>query len=204
MQTKEEIAVSFLNKSEDSAKRILGNKHEIENLIKYVDVKVQIYIKSNIYPSLIEVPTLFSLARDYANEWYTEISYNSMVKVMSVLLDIFYMNYHVPIDNYIKPLRNGDMTTVLDYVLELLQTDLDKSKKWKEEGEKYMNTNITDKQAATALKQNEGKAKQLLKNKDDMEKFLEKLEKKISILGGIPVIGPAFADIPTLISLFRS
>ena len=63
---------------------------------------------------------------------------------------------------------------------------------------------INENEARSALKKNEGKAKELLKDKDKMDMFLEDLEKKLRSLDAIPVIGPVFGDIPLLIALIRS
>ena len=63
---------------------------------------------------------------------------------------------------------------------------------------------INENEARSALKKNEGKAKELLKDKDKMDMFLEDLEKKLRSLHAIPVIGPVFGDIPLLIALIRS
>ena len=46
-----------------------------------------------------------------------------------------------------------------------------------------------------------GEAKILLEDEDKMERFLERLERKLDI---IPVVGTGLASIPILISLVRS
>ena len=51
------------------------------------------------------------------------------------------------------------------------------------------------------LEKNKAKAEDLLKDKDKMERFLERLEAKLLL---VPVVGKFISDIPVLISLVRA
>ena len=62
-------------------------------------------------------------------------------------------------------------------------------------------TKITEEQAIKEYEKGCKQAKELLKNPDELEKFLQKLEKKLKV---IPMIGDTFAIVPAMISLVRS
>lgn len=55
--------------------------------------------------------------------------------------------------------------------------------------------------AETCLKSNYGKAEEMLKDVDEVERFLQRLEKKLKT---IPVAGEKLADVPIMISLIRN
>ncbi len=60
---------------------------------------------------------------------------------------------------------------------------------------------ITEKNLQRSFEQNKKKAKKILNDKDKMDLFLERLEKKLSL---IPVAGGMLAEIPVLISLVKA
>lgn len=60
---------------------------------------------------------------------------------------------------------------------------------------------MNEKQADEELKKGYDKAKELLKDTDKVEVFLQKLEKKLKV---IPKVGETFAIVPTMISLIRN
>lgn len=66
----------------------------------------------------------------------------------------------------------------------------EKIKRWKKDGK-----------IAGQLNKNKDKAKSLLKDKDKIDHFLERLERKLST---IPIGGKYLADIPVLIMLIRA
>lgn len=55
--------------------------------------------------------------------------------------------------------------------------------------------------AETCLKQNYNKAEKMLKDVDEVERFLQRLEKKLKT---IPLAGDKLADVPIMASLVRS
>lgn len=62
-------------------------------------------------------------------------------------------------------------------------------------------TNISENEAQEQIKMNSGKAKELLDNRDKLDEFLLKLERKLKV---VPKLGETLAIIPTMISLVRS
>ena len=60
---------------------------------------------------------------------------------------------------------------------------------------------ITEKNLQRSFEQNKKKAKKILNDKDKMDLFLDRLEKKLSL---IPVAGGMLAEIPVLISLVKA
>ena len=64
-----------------------------------------------------------------------------------------------------------------------------------------MSEMMSDEKIKEVLEQNAQKSSELLKNKDELEEFLQQLERKLSI---IPIGGTVLAEIPTLISLVRN
>ena len=64
-----------------------------------------------------------------------------------------------------------------------------------------MKKNITEDQAIQELGKGFSKAENMLKDDDKMERFLQKVEKKIKI---IPKVGNALSMLPVLISLVRN
>ncbi len=60
---------------------------------------------------------------------------------------------------------------------------------------------LDEEEVQKRFEQSKKKAEKLLKDKDKMDRFLERLEKKFAL---IPVAGPILSDIPTLISLVKS
>ena len=70
--------------------------------------------------------------------------------------------------------------------------------------EKYVDTaknNIDDSTAQEALKSNYSKAEELLHDSSKMERFLQRLEKKLK---KVPVVGKRLAVVPIMASLIRS
>lgn len=63
------------------------------------------------------------------------------------------------------------------------------------------NIKITEEQAKKQLDKGRKEAKELLKDQDKMEAFLQRLENKLNV---IPMIGSTFAIVPSMISLVRS
>jgi uncharacterized membrane protein YkvA (DUF1232 family) len=68
------------------------------------------------------------------------------------------------------------------------------------EGEK-MKEFISEEKAKELLEQNQDEAKALISDEDKMERFLQRLEKKLKI---VPVVGTKLSDIPIMASLVRS
>lgn len=64
-----------------------------------------------------------------------------------------------------------------------------------------MEKNLDDKSALAELKKGYGKAKTLLDDVDELERFLQRLEKKLKT---IPVAGDKLAVLPIMISLVRN
>ncbi|MCD8197982.1 MAG: DUF1232 domain-containing protein [Lachnospiraceae bacterium] len=64
-----------------------------------------------------------------------------------------------------------------------------------------MKTEFTEEELGLELKGREAEAKELLEDEDKMERFLERLEKKLK---KVPAVGDKLSDIPVLISLVRS
>ena len=64
-----------------------------------------------------------------------------------------------------------------------------------------MEKNLDDKTAWAELKKGYGKAKTLLDDVDELERFLQRLEKKLKT---IPVAGDKLAVLPIMISLVRN
>ena len=64
-----------------------------------------------------------------------------------------------------------------------------------------MEKNFDDKSALRELKKGYGKAKTLLDDVDELERFLQRLEKKLKT---IPVAGDKLAVLPIMISLVRN
>ncbi len=60
---------------------------------------------------------------------------------------------------------------------------------------------IPDEVIENELNKNSSKAEELLKDQDKLERFLERLERKLQ---KIPVVGTDLSSVPTLISLVRS
>ena len=60
---------------------------------------------------------------------------------------------------------------------------------------------MTEKNLQRSFEQSKKKAKKILNNKDKMDLFLERLEKKLSL---IPIAGGMLAEIPVLISLVKA
>ena len=60
---------------------------------------------------------------------------------------------------------------------------------------------VSDEKLLEQIDKNKGKAEKLLKDKKKMEDFLERLERKLSL---IPVAGKYLADVPVLISLVKA
>lgn len=55
--------------------------------------------------------------------------------------------------------------------------------------------------AEICLKNNYGEAEEMLKNVDEVERFLQRLEKKLKT---VPVAGNKLADVPIMVSLIRN
>lgn len=64
-----------------------------------------------------------------------------------------------------------------------------------------MTKNITEEEAKLVIEQNNSQAQELLDDPDKLEKFLQRLEKKLKL---IPALGDTLAIVPTMISLVRS
>ncbi|MGI5824083.1 MAG: YkvA family protein [Bacillota bacterium] len=64
-----------------------------------------------------------------------------------------------------------------------------------------MDHNIDEQKALAVLKRNYGEAEDLLNDYDKMERFLQRLEKKLKT---IPKAGNILAVVPTMVSLIRS
>ena len=60
---------------------------------------------------------------------------------------------------------------------------------------------MTEKNLQRSFEQSKKKAKKILNDKDKMDLFLERLEKKLSL---IPIAGGMLAEIPVLISLVKA
>lgn len=60
---------------------------------------------------------------------------------------------------------------------------------------------ITEKKLQKSFEQSKKKAKKILNDKDKMDLFLERLEKKLAL---IPIAGGILAEIPVLISLVKA
>jgi uncharacterized membrane protein YkvA (DUF1232 family) len=60
---------------------------------------------------------------------------------------------------------------------------------------------ISEEKAKELLEQNQDEAKALISDEDKMERFLQRLEKKLKI---VPVVGTKLSDIPIMASLVRS
>ena len=60
---------------------------------------------------------------------------------------------------------------------------------------------LTEEEVLKQFEQNKQKAEKLLNDKDKMERFLQRLEKKLS---KIPLAGEYLSDIPVLISLVKA
>lgn len=63
------------------------------------------------------------------------------------------------------------------------------------------NEKITEQQAKEALESNLQEAEEILKDEDKVERFLQRLEKKIEL---IPLAGKRLATVPVMASLVRS
>lgn len=61
--------------------------------------------------------------------------------------------------------------------------------------------NIDEKKIKEALESNYGEAEKLLNDEDKLERFLQRLEKKLK---SIKIVGNKLADIPIMVSLVRS
>lgn len=64
-----------------------------------------------------------------------------------------------------------------------------------------MTKNISKQEATDLLKGNYKKAENLLSNKDDFERFLQSVERKLK---HVPVVGSDLAVVPAMISLLKS
>lgn len=64
-----------------------------------------------------------------------------------------------------------------------------------------MNTEFTDQELQDEINRNSKEAEELLKDPDKMERFLQRLEKKLT---KVPVIGEKLSDVPIMISLIKS
>lgn len=64
-----------------------------------------------------------------------------------------------------------------------------------------MNTEFDNEQISQQLANGYGKAEKILSDEDKMERFLQRLEKK---LANIPALGGTLAEIPVMISLVKS
>jgi uncharacterized membrane protein YkvA (DUF1232 family) len=64
-----------------------------------------------------------------------------------------------------------------------------------------MDPEFSDRQLQGAIDSNSGEAEKLLNDPDKMERFLQRLEKKLS---KVPVIGDKLSDVPIMVSLIRS
>lgn len=64
-----------------------------------------------------------------------------------------------------------------------------------------MNTEFSDRDLLAAIDSNKSQAEDLLKDPDKMEKFLQKLEKKLS---KVPLVGDLLSDVPILVSFVRA
>lgn len=64
-----------------------------------------------------------------------------------------------------------------------------------------MNTEFTDQELQDEINRNSKEAEDLLKDPDKMERFLQRLEKKLK---KVPVIGEKLSDVPIMISLIKS
>jgi len=64
-----------------------------------------------------------------------------------------------------------------------------------------MAKDLSDKELNEQIGKNSGAARELLKDKDAMERFLERLERKLKL---IPLVGNKLSSLPILVSLVRS
>lgn len=64
-----------------------------------------------------------------------------------------------------------------------------------------MENKFTDEMLESQISKNTKEAEELLKDEDRMERFLERLERKIE---KVPVVGKQLSNIPMLVSLVRS
>lgn len=64
-----------------------------------------------------------------------------------------------------------------------------------------MKKQFDEQEAVVALKKGYKEAEEMLKDEDKMERFLQRLEKKLKI---IPLVGEKLADVPIMASLVRS
>jgi len=69
------------------------------------------------------------------------------------------------------------------------------------EKDTIIETAFVEKEAAEALEKGYSEAKELLENEDKLEKFLQKLEKKLKV---IPLVGDKLSEVPALASLLKS
>lgn len=67
--------------------------------------------------------------------------------------------------------------------------------------ENTVNINEVEQQAAEELKKNTAKAEKILQDKDKLEAFLQKMEKKLKT---IPVAGEYLSEVPVLASMIKS
>lgn len=68
-------------------------------------------------------------------------------------------------------------------------------------GERVMMKKISKEEANEELKKGYGAAKNMLENEDKLEKFLQRLEKKLKY---VPVAGDKLSMVPTMASLIKS
>jgi len=64
-----------------------------------------------------------------------------------------------------------------------------------------MENKFTDEMLESQISKNTKEAEELLKDEDRMERFLERLERKLE---KVPVVGKQLSNIPMLVSLVRS
>ncbi|MDO5406198.1 MAG: YkvA family protein [Eubacteriales bacterium] len=64
-----------------------------------------------------------------------------------------------------------------------------------------MEKQFDEQRAMSALEKGYGEAEEMLKDEDKMERFLQRLEKKLKT---IPLAGDKLADVPIMVSLVRS
>ncbi len=60
---------------------------------------------------------------------------------------------------------------------------------------------LSEKEVQRRFEQSKKKAKKLIQDKDKMDVFLERLEKKLAL---VPVVGEALSELPVLVSLVKA
>ncbi len=113
----------------EKAKKILNDEDQMEEFLRELEKKLSEVPK--IGKKLKNIPVLVSLVKSYVKKEYTDIPVGSIIAVISALL--YFVSPWDIIPDSIPGIGYVDDTTVILVCCKLIETDLIKYSKWRDE-----------------------------------------------------------------------